>query len=172
MEEFCKSLINYKNILGLFCSELFFTVEAACRVICIGTCLGFAIKSLFSNVIIQHDEVYKTLKRIGQENTENVSCITCANKKSCLEIPSINEIASIYEFCYHIRVIKDYKKEFYWERNLEHNFEDFLIQKYLPEGMKIIYFLESFIKTLFDKYWWIPFDLKNDKEMMTKFIFS
>ena len=93
---------NNKNLLGLFCSELFFAVEAACRVICIGTCLDFAIKSLLSNIIIQHDEVYQTLKRIGHEDSEKVSCITCSNKASCKKIPPMTDIASFYELCYHI----------------------------------------------------------------------
>lgn len=159
---------NYKNILGLFCSELFFAVEAACRVVCIGTCLDFAIKSLLSNIIIQHDEVFKTLKRIGREDSEKISCITCANKEKCKEIPSITNIASLYELCYHIRVIKDYKLEFYWE----HNFEEFLKQQYLPEGIKIIYFLESVIDALFCNYLMSPYKLENDKEMMSKLIFS
>jgi hypothetical protein len=151
------SRYNYKNVLGLFCSELFFAVEAACRVICIGTCLDFAIKSLLANVVIQHDEVFKTLKRIGSEQTENVSCITCVSKQKCHEIPSVNNISALYELCYHIRAIKDYKLEFYWEES----FEEFLEAHYLTRGVELLTCFESILDSLFSGFLMFPFKLKD-----------
>lgn len=147
------SRYNYKNILGLFCSELFFAVEAACRVVCIGTCLDFSIKSLLSNMVIQHDEVFKTLKRIGSEQTENVSCITCVSKQKCHEIPSVNNISALYELCYHIRAIKDYKLEFYWEES----FEKFLEADYLTRGVELLSCFESILDSLFSGFLMSPF---------------
>ncbi len=51
------------NLFSLFVSELFFSAEAYCRAICIGTCLEFAHKALTPTITAQHDEVYKTLKK-------------------------------------------------------------------------------------------------------------
>lgn len=159
---------NHQNILGLFCSEMFFTVEAACRVICIGACLDFSIKSLFSNMVIQHDEVYKTLKRIGQLNTEKVTCITCANKDKCTGLPQITDIVSLYEICYHLRVIKDYKIEFYWHRP----FEEFVKNNYLKKGIDILFIFEEVIRAIFSNYLRYPRTLKDDEKDMPRFIFQ
>jgi len=159
---------NYRNVLGLFCSELFFAVEAACRVICIGTCLDFSIKSLLSNIVIQHDEVFKTLKRIGSERADNVSCITCASKQKCHEIPSVTDTAAMYELCYHIRVIKDYKLEFYWEET----FKNFVENDYVANGVELLSSFESILESLFSGFLESPFSIKKDWKTMKKLVFG
>lgn len=89
------AVLSINNIVGLFISELFYTIEAMCRVICIGSCLEFAVKSVLPTTIIQHDEVYKTLKRLGLDSNFKVVCKICPASQECSGIDSYSKLASI-----------------------------------------------------------------------------
>ena len=155
--------LSINNIVGLFVSELFFTIEAMCRVICIGSCLEFAIKTVLPTTIIQHDEVYKTLKRLGLDSNSKVTCKLCRANQDCSGFDSYSKLASFYELLYHLRVIKDYRLEFYFEKNLT----DFLLGEYLTKGFEITSIFDKIMDRLFHSYLRFPVSVADQKEKIS-----
>lgn len=151
---------SISNLLGLFVSELFFTFEAMARVLCIGICLEFAIKSILPSIIIQHDEIHKTLRRIGNESKQKVSCKMCSLQEICFRSLSYQKISQIYELFYHLRAIKDYRLEFYFEPELT----TFLIKDYMPQGFAIACVADEAIDRIFSGYMKSPLLLKDYKD--------
>ncbi len=148
------------NILGLFVSELFFTLEAMARALCIASCLAFSIKSVLPMVTIQHDEIYKTLKRLGSKDRDKVTCRLCPIAESCICSQSYNQIALIYELFYHLRVIKDYRLDFYFEPELI----PFLMADYIPQGFEVICTIDKVIHRVFLNYMVSPLSIADHKE--------
>lgn len=155
---------SIKNILGLFVSELFFTVEAMARALCIGSCLEFAIKSVLPAITIQHDEINKTLRRLGNEDKEKVSCKLCSLSENCIRSHAYICISMLYELFYHFRVIKDYRLEFYFKPELI----PFLVNEYMQEGFEIICTLDKALDRVFHNYMISPLTLVDHKEKIQK----
>lgn len=150
---FCEASIS--NVMGIFVSELFFTLESMLRVICIGSCIEFALKSILPNNVIQHDEIHKTLKRIGNPNTNKIACKLCVLKEKCENHFKYSPLALIYELVYHIRAIRDYKREFYFNDNLT----DFIVTNYVGKGLDIIFYFDLEISKLYKDYLIFPYTL-------------
>jgi hypothetical protein len=155
---------SISNTLGLFVSELFFAIEAMLRVICIGSCLEFAIKSILPHIVIQHDEIHKTLKRLGKNESEKVTCRLCVLKHKCIRKNQYLILASLYELFYHLRVIKDYRREFYFNDLLS----DFIITEYISKGMNILFKLDNIVKRIFSDYMTTPYSLSDHKKRILK----
>lgn len=158
--------LSANNIVGLFVSELFFTIEAMCRVICIGSCLEFAIKTVLPTTTIQHDEIYKTLNRLSREANSKVTCKLCPINEDCSRLDSYSKLASIYELLYHLRVIKDYRLEFYFESQLT----EFLIGEYLAKGFEITLLFDKIMDRLFHSYLRAPISVADQKEKILKIL--
>lgn len=158
--------LSINNIVGLFVSELFFTIEAMCRVICIGSCLEFAIKTVLPTTIIQHDEVYKTLKRLGFDGNSKVACKLCPANQDCSGFDSYSKLASIYELLYHLRAIKDYRLEFYFEKELT----EFLLGEYLAKGFETTSIFDKIMDRIFHSYMRAPISVADQKEKISKIL--
>ncbi len=125
--------ISLFNLFGIFVSELFFALEAMCRAICSCACLQYAIEAADSNVIIQHQQVHKTLKMLAQGGGQGVNCKLCSIRQEC-RISACLSIAAVYELFYHIRVIKDYRLEFYYNND----WLPFMTNEYVDKGFQAL----------------------------------
>lgn len=143
------------NLFSLFVSELFFSAEAYCRAICIGSCLEFAHKALTPTVTTQHDEVYKALKKLGDKKGDNIACKICMSKNICKKNESYQKLSAMYELLYHLRTIKDYKLEFYFDKD----FISFLIQQVIPNGIIVLSAFDETKRKIFLNYLNSPFSL-------------
>jgi len=152
---FSEASIN--NILGLYISELFFSAESMLRIICIGSCIEFSIKAILPNHIIQHEEIHKTLRKLAKEESEKVSCRLCKMNPKCPRMSSYLDLANIYEIIYHLRVLKDYKREFYFNNSLT----DFFITIFIAKGLDIIFILDEIIQKIYSNYLMSPYSLRN-----------
>lgn len=147
---------SINNVLGTYVSEVFFTTEAMLRIICMGSCVEFAIKTILPNQIIQHDFIHKTLKRLGNESSEKVNCRLCSMNDTCKRKNDFLVIASIYEVFYHLRAIKDYKRAFYFNDNLS----EFLISDFIPTGLNVVFSLDEIINNIYSNYLYFPYSLE------------
>lgn len=152
------------NILGLFVSELFFTFEAMARTLCIGSCLEFALKSILPSVTIQHDEINQSLRRLGKRDKEKVACRLCPINDECFQSPSYYKISLIYELLYHLRTIKDYRLEFYFE----HGMAPFILEYLVPKGFESLCVIDKVLNRIFQEYMISPLPLVNHKEEIYK----
>jgi len=144
--------VSNSNMIRLYISELFFCFEAYCRTLCTGSCLEFAVKSISPTVTIQHDEVYKTLKRLGGGNEDKVACQLCQIKNTCIKFPSCLEIAAVYELFYHLRVVMDYHTEIYENTG----FRKYLINCLMKKSLEIISKMDILQNKLFSNYMVFP----------------
>lgn len=164
-------ILNYtttsiQNFLGIFVSELFFTIEAMCRAICTGSCLYFAVKSVSPEITIQHNEIFKTLRRLDNEKN-NVSCKLCSLKNKC-SIYGYSKIADVYELFYHIRAVKDYRLEFYFTKKLL----KFLFGEYVRKGFQATYIIDTIMNRLFLGYLESPLSLEEETEKIMNILSS
>lgn len=157
---------SLKNFIGIFVSEEFFITEAMCRVILIGTCYEFALKSILPNTVIQHDEIYKTLKRLGSKKHDKVACKMCIVNEQCIQRDIFLELAQLYCLLYHLRVIKDYKMDFFNNRD----FTNFLLNDFFIKSFEITCNFEKIIDKNFSKYWWSPSSLDIDSRDILRII--
>jgi hypothetical protein len=153
---------SVKNLLGIYASELFFTFEALCRVICNASCLEYAVKVFIPNAVVQHNEIYKTLRKLSGENSNNVGCKLCPICGSCFNKDFL-KIASIYEVFYHIRAIKDYREEFY--DNVE--FQIFLRDDYLQKSFKALCIADNITNDLLKNYLRYPLTIAETREKVS-----
>jgi hypothetical protein len=103
------------KITGLFSnqlSELFFCIEFQAKMMCGLLCLKFADK-IKNGEIIQHNEIFQTLKKISW-NKDNSQCRTCPTNKSCGFNIDFNSYAKLYAMYIKLRMISDYTEIFYF----------------------------------------------------------
>jgi len=155
---------SISNTLGMFVSELFFTIESMLRVLCIGNCIEFAIKAIMPDYVIQHDEIHKTLKRLGKSDSDKVSCKICKLNSICSRNDQFSLIAQIYVLFYHLRAIKDYKREFYFNDSLS----DFIICHYVHDGLDVLFEIDKFIKRTFNEFLMFPYNLSDIHSQIIK----
>jgi hypothetical protein len=139
---------SVNNLLGVLLSEQFFTLEPMFRVIGMGNCLIFAVKSISPDVTVQHNEIYNTLKMLGSKEKQRESCKICPLKEKCKNLDAFLDLSSIYSLFYHFRIIKDYKLELFYNNE----FQGFLISDYLPKSYDIIVKVERIMNRVLSKY--------------------
>jgi hypothetical protein len=155
---------SINNVLGLYVSEVFFTTEAMLRIICMGSCIEFGIKTILPNQIIQHDEIYKTLKKLSNDDYGKVNCRLCSMNDKCPRRLEFGHLAAVYEVLYHLRAIKDYKREFYFNDSLT----DFLIKDFTPVGLNIVFVLDEIINNVYSDFLMFPYTLKDTYKSVRK----
>jgi len=153
--------VSVQNLLGIFASELFFGLEAMCRAICSGSCLSYAIKAALPDATIQHNEIYRTLRTIAGEGGDNVTCKMCPMSAQC-GIGSYLSIAQVYELFYHIRAIKDYRQEFYFNADLQ----SFLVNDYIHKGFQALCIIDEVRSRLLKGYLVSPLPVSVLKTMV------
>ena len=91
--------------LSLLLSQMFFALEFSCKMICGFGCYRFGLKvSKFD--VIQHKEVWRQLKRLGQKT--GYDCETCAVRESCDFEIDFSSLARVYAYAMKVRQIVDY----------------------------------------------------------------
>lgn len=107
-----KNEITSYSLSSLFISlatNIFFALEYHCKDICSTACLKFAIQ-VANNEPIQHEEVWKCLKRLGSEKN-NYACRICRIKKECKYDFDFDKMAMLYSAVIQSRMICDYTEE-------------------------------------------------------------
>jgi hypothetical protein len=149
-DEWIRTFILQVKPMGILfsqISEMFFVFEFNCKIICGMGCYEFARK-IHSNQIIQHQEVWKTLRRLAKKDGKCEACF--ASKTCCFKI-DFNRIANTYACMTKIRQLADYSEIFY----IHENFLEDLI-KYSFKSVKVIHKLtEKIIKK--SKFLYNPF---------------
>lgn len=165
----CSTVVSFANrtvtnLLGLYVSEAFFTLEAMARTVCIGSCFEFALKSVLPDVTVQHDSVHKTLLRLSKQQKDSVVCRLCTLNDICVSNNFYSQFARIYELFYHLRVVKDYRLDFYFERELI----PFLLEEYLSKTFKVICEFDKVLNRLYRDYMESPISLSERQELVLK----
>ncbi len=157
---------SYINLTGVLLSENFFVIETLCRTILFGSCLEFALKSLDEKTTVQHKEIYQSLKRMGDANSDKIICKLCSFNKRCKKCADFLILAQVYELFYHLRVIKDYKMEF-WDMEL---FSPLFSQKNLEYMFNIVIKVQQIDTRIYNGYWRSPFHLYKDNQRIDTLI--
>jgi len=95
--------------LSVLLSQMFFALEFSCRTICALGCYNFALR-ISQAEVIQHDEVWKQLKRFGERRDNQ--CQICIVRDTCDFEVDFNTLARIYAYSMKIRQIADYTTRF------------------------------------------------------------
>lgn len=95
--------------LSILLSQMFFALEFSCRMICALGCYNFALKISRAEVV-QHDEVWKQLKRFGEKQAHQ--CEICIVRNTCNFEVDFNALARIYAYAMKVRQIADYTTKF------------------------------------------------------------
>lgn len=159
---------NYISELGLLLSELFFSVESAFRCVCIGSCLEYSIKAVQGRTTIQHDEVFKTLRVLSSGTRDNLKCITCKIRRTCTPNPDFQKLSDLYELLYHLRVVKDYRLELYWEAPFKLLLENELV----PRVRSILTKCDEIVDSIFSDYLGGPISLSQELEEIGNLVFN
>jgi hypothetical protein len=96
------------GLLVTWISSSFLSLEYICRTICYCACYGLLSESLRSPSTIQHQQVYKVLRRLETSNKQSDSCSGCPLLHQC-QFSILTPLIGLYEVFYHLRVIGDYK---------------------------------------------------------------
>lgn len=129
------------NCCGYFISELFFSFEAMSRVICMGSCLQFFYRTIMPSVTVQHKDVYDTLSCLSSDSRDRVACKMCKASGVCCSAQVFRCMNDFYLRLYHLRVIRDYKTEFYTSKGLA----EALLNTLIPLGLEVICKTEVFM---------------------------
>ena len=84
----------------------------------------------------------------------------------CIGFAGYSKIASIYEVFYHLRVIKDYRLEFYFEEQLT----NFLLNEYIAKGFEVTSIFDKVMDRLFHNYLRSPISVADQKEKIFKIL--
>jgi len=151
---------SYINLVGVLFSEQFFAVETMCRMILIGSCIEFSLKSIDEKTTIQHKEIYQSLRRMGDLDNDKLVCKICSFKKHCRKCEDYLILAQVYELYYHLRVIKDYKKDF-WSSPL---ISSLFTKDNLNHMFGIVMKVEQIEDRINNGYWLSPFRISRDND--------
>jgi hypothetical protein len=110
-----KSTQNYISLVvgvsGLI-NQIFFVLESQCKIICSLTCFPFAISYSKDN-LIQHAEVWLTLKKIGKLGSDHEDCAICRMQEKCSYSIDFAALANVYCYAIKVRMLADYDRFFY-----------------------------------------------------------
>ena len=142
------------SVCTLAC-QLFFGLEFACRNVCAISCKSFAHK-VNKEQVIQHMEVWKTLKKLGGERNR-IECAICANERSCHFKFAFMALANMYAYSSKIRMLSDYTEEPFHENRAK--FRTFVNGTYLNQISNTIVRLDKLLFYAYSKFMWTPFPL-------------
>ena len=100
---------------------------------------------------------------LAGEGGDNVACKMCPISEEC-GIESYLSKAQSYELFYHIRAIKDYRMEFYFNRDLI----SFLVNEYLDKGFQALCIMDEVSDRLLKDYLINPLPISVLKEIVLR----
>ena len=112
-EGFRLSYIQFVGLISGLINLMFFAFESSCKMSCSFGCWDFAM--LFANNrIIQHDTIWRTLRRLGKIGEKTYTrCTACLMDKNCDSEIDFEALANIYCYAIKIRMLTDYEDFFY-----------------------------------------------------------
>lgn len=104
-------------IVGLI-NIIFSALEAECKIVCSLSCFTFSL-SYAQNDIIQHHQVWKTLRRLGQITSHNnKDCQSCQMQNNCTFQINFEALSNIYCYAIKIRMLADYEEIFFKDQKM------------------------------------------------------
>ena len=100
---------------------------------------------------------------LAGEGGDNVTSKMCPINEKC-GIGSYLSIAQVYELLYHIRAIKDYRMEFYFNADLL----SFLVNEYINKGFQALCVVDEVSDRLLKEHLINPLPLSVLKEMVLR----
>ncbi|MDL1969486.1 MAG: hypothetical protein LWW94_00660 [Candidatus Desulfofervidaceae bacterium] len=152
--------ISILNTCGHFISELFFSFEAMCRVICMSSCLEIFLKTITPNISLQHQDISKALNRLSNPERDRVLCKMCKADSVCKSYPVFRYLADFYLLLYHMRIIRDYRKEYFLTEGLANR----LINTFLLYGFRAVCKAEKIMGKSIGNRMRFPLSLSEEKE--------
>ena len=152
--------VSILNTCGQFVSEMFFSFESMCRVICMSSCLEIFLKTITPNISLQHQDISKALNRLSKPERDRVLCKMCKADIFCKCYPVFQYLADFYSLLYHMRVIRDYRKEYYMAEGLASN----LINKYLSVGFRAVCKADKIMEKSIGNRMRSPISISDEKE--------
>jgi hypothetical protein len=108
--------LSYNQLVGVISgliNTIFFAFESSCKISCSLGCWEFAI-SFSTNNIIQHDSIWKTLRKLGKIAQEKTTrCDRCLMDKGCDFEIDFEALANSYCYAIQMRMLMDYEIFFY-----------------------------------------------------------
>ncbi len=147
------------NTCGYFISELFFSFESMCRVICMGSCLEIFLKTTSPKITLQHTDIFKALNQLSKHPDYKIACQICKASMVCESFEIFKSLRDFYLLIYHLRVIRDYKTEYYSASNLANK----LLDIFLPLGFDVICKTESLMSLSIGNKMHFPISLSDEK---------
>jgi len=158
-------LVDYDlcSMVSTLACQLFFGLEFACRSLCAVSCKSFAHK-VNKGQVVQHLEVWKTLKKLGGEKSK-IECDICANKRNCSFGFDFTALANLYAYSSKIRMLSDYTEEPFHENRAK--FRRFVCGVYLHRITNTVIRLDKLLFSIYGNFMWTPFPL-NEQIQITK----
>lgn len=142
LQELEITYINFIVIIGGLINLVFFVFETECKILCSLGCFAFSI-IYARNDIIQHNDVWKTLKKLSQNDPrESINCEICQMRRECDFSIDFEALANIYCYAIKIRMLADYDELFYKNQMWE------LIKEYLDNIEYVIINQENIKKSI------------------------
>lgn len=113
---------KWTGLISLHITERFFAFESLAKSLCAARCIDFCYKAIDPNSIIQHQEVWKTLKRLGADRKNNNTCRLCRLATDCHVVEEASLFAQSYIALIHMRMLKDYREELLFNTKVQEYF--------------------------------------------------
>jgi len=126
----CKHLSTYNS----FIYESFFVVECNCKFLAGMGCYRFA-KNISESKIINHSDVWKTLKNLSGKQKEAI-CDHCFTKTSCNFKKRFIHLANLYAASIKLRMLSDYS-EVFREEDIEPELYKIITEIVIPTTIEI-----------------------------------
>ena len=98
------------------------------------------------------------------ESHEKVSCRMCLAKKVCGSIEIFRHLRDFYLLAYHLRVVRDYKTEFYHTEGQATK----LLDTFVPLGFDVICKAERFMSQSIGNRMHFPLSLSREKDHINR----
>lgn len=148
------------GLLITWVSSSFLSLEYICRAICYCTCYQFLLASLQKPSVVQHQQVYKTLRRLAAKEKRSEACVNCPIISKC-QLHILDPIIGLYEVFYHLRVICDYKGLIFSNPNIQ----TFIRNEFVPKSLEALILADQSMEVFSAGYLRSPLSFKERSEL-------
>lgn len=135
------------GLLVAWISSSFLSLEYICRTICYCACYGLLYESLRFSSTIQHQQIYKVLRRLETSNKQSDACSGCPLVHQC-QFSAMTPLIGLYEIFYHLRVIGDYKDHVMARPHVQ----ALIRNDFVPLSLETLLLAEEFMEVLSSGY--------------------
>lgn len=124
-EDFYSIYIRFTVMVIGLVNIIFSALEASCKILCSLCCFSFS-SSYAQNDIIQHSEIWKTLRRLSQIGSrESNDCKNCQISNNCSLNTNFEALANIYCYAIKVRMLADYDDIFFKEPQILYDIKEY-----------------------------------------------